>query len=89
MAVLSDADREIALREFLRRTYMEDGDRCDFDQTMIRTALNGLDDWLEAHMSEANLALTQPFRGTANLAQKATLLSCIALRRADVWRETT
>jgi hypothetical protein len=54
-------------------------------QTMSKTeliaAVNAADQWCTDNAASYNLALPQPFRGASSTAQKAALLSIVALRR--------
>jgi hypothetical protein len=55
-------------------------------KTQLRDAVDATDDWIEANQTSFNAALPQPFRGSANLAQKTFLLCYVAMRRAGLLR---
>jgi hypothetical protein len=84
MAALSDADRHIALREFMRKAFMETGAKADFDVIAIRAAVDALDAWIDSNAAAINAALPLPFRTAASLQQKALLLAHVALKRGDI-----
>lgn len=50
-------------------------------KTDLAAAVAAADQWVTDNATAFNLALPQPFRGTATAAQKAALLSYVALRR--------
>lgn len=52
----------------------------------LAAAVAATDDWIEANASEYNLALPQPFRGSATAQQKTLLLCFVAMRRAGLLR---
>ena len=84
MAVLSDADRDIALREMVRLAFEELRQRADFDTVALRTAVNEIDDFLESNSTAINNAFSQPFRGNASAKLKALVVAYVALQRAGV-----
>lgn len=84
MAVLTNAEREDALREFLRRAFHETGATCNFDTVALRAAVDALDAWIETNGTAVNAALPEPFKSEGTLAQKSVLFSAVALKRAEV-----
>jgi hypothetical protein len=56
------------------------------DKIALRAAVDATDQWIEDNASSFNTALPQPFRGSANLAQKTLLFCYVAMRRGGVLR---
>lgn len=52
----------------------------------LRAAVDATDQWIEDNASAFNAALPQPFRGSANLAQKTLLFCYVAMRRSGALR---
>lgn len=84
MALLSDAERNTALRELVRRAFVEIGERADFDTDTLRVAINEIDDFLEANSTAINNAFSQPFRNAASPSLKALVVAFVALKRSGV-----
>jgi len=84
MAVLSDADRKIAAREFIRQTFERLAQTAALDTVDIKAAIDAADDWADANAASFNTALPVPFRTTATVAQKALLLAYVCMKRAGV-----
>lgn len=56
----------------------------DLTKPDITAAVAAVDDWAEANATAYNNALPQPFRSTANAAQKALVLAYVCMRRAGI-----
>lgn len=84
MAVLNDADRQIALRQFVRKTYSELARRADFDSSLLRTNIDNTDAFIESIQSSYNNSLTPAFRTNATLEEKTLMFCYVALRRAGI-----
>lgn len=84
MAVLSDAERRVALQHFVRRTFVEMGQRSDFDTNALSDALAAADGWIDANAGSYNNALPAAFRTNATVQQKTLLFCYVALKRAGV-----
>ena len=84
MTVLSDVDRNTALREFVHKAYAELAQRANFDVALLRQAINETDAWIDSNATSYNNALNATFRTSAS-AQEKTLMFCyVALKRAGV-----
>ena len=77
MAVLVDADRALVLTQWMRQN-RED---CGVTKADVRAAVDALDLYLDTNATAINTAIPQPARGALTSAQKARLLSLVALRR--------
>jgi len=77
MAVLVDADRALVLTQWMRQN-RED---CGVTKADVRAAVDALDTFLDTNATAINTAIPQPARGALTSAQKARLLSLVALRR--------
>lgn len=84
MALLSDVDRTIALREFVRKTYIELSRRQGFDSNVLRTNVDNTDAFIESIQNSYNNTLTAGFRTNATLEEKTLLFCYVALKRAGV-----
>lgn len=84
MALLSDADRNVALRIFVRKTYGELARRSDFDVAVLRTNIDNTDAFIESIQTSYNNSLTSGFRTSASLEEKTLMFCYVALRRAGV-----
>lgn len=84
MAVMSDADRAKSARVFARRVYSNDA--CNLSHADILAAVVALDAAFEdvptnlpnqaqSVANNLNILLPDPFKATANVTQKATLLA--------------
>jgi hypothetical protein len=77
VAVLSDGDRAAVWLQWMRLN----AEGCGITKADLRAAVNALDDFLDTNASAINTAIPQPARGSLSAAQKARLLSLVALRR--------
>ena len=84
MAALSDADRQIATRAWIRRTFEELGGTATVTTVDIKAAIDALDDFLTSNETAINNAIPQPARGALTTTQKAMLVAYVAMRRAGV-----
>lgn len=84
MAVLSDADRKIAAREFIRFAFEQLAQTAIMDTATIKAAVDAADDWCDTNAAAFNTALPTAFKNTASVAQKNILLAYVALKRANV-----
>ena len=50
----------------------------------LRSAINAVDDWVEANQTAFNTAIPQPARGALSTRQKAALLMLVCERRFGV-----
>ncbi len=78
MAVLPELDRARALIGLMRQEQISG----NYSKADLRAALDATDAWIEANQSSFNVALPQPFRNQATLADKTLLFCYVALRRA-------
>jgi hypothetical protein len=78
MAVLSDSDRAIVHRDYMRAETTPFGSITKAD---LRAAVNGLDDYLNTNAAAINNAIPQPARNQLTTAQKALLLRFVITRR--------
>jgi hypothetical protein len=77
MAVLADADRAAVWSQWMHLN-RED---CSITKADLRAAVDALDVFLDNNAAAINSAIPQPARGALTAAQKARLLSLVALRR--------
>jgi hypothetical protein len=84
MAVMTDADRQIAAREFIRKTFEQLSQTATMDTAAIKAALDATDDWVDANAASYNAALPLPFRTTATAAQKNLMVAYCTMKRAGV-----
>lgn len=81
MALTLD-EKKGALKEFVRKAFLETGALCEFDTVDLLAAADAVDSWTETNQGSYNAALPDPFKSTASLEQKTLLLCFIALKRA-------
>jgi len=84
MAVLSDSDRQLTAREWVRKIFVELGATATMDHATIKAAADAADQWADDNAASFNSALPVAFRTTATTAQKTLLLSYVILRRAGI-----
>ncbi len=82
MTVLSNADRKIATRKFIREVFVRLNQTAQLDTIEVRLLIDGIDDGLEAAASSINQAIDPSVRSKATLSQKALATAFVALRRA-------
>lgn len=81
MAVLSDAERVRVWRAWMRKN----AEACGFNKTLLRTAVDATDDWIDQNAASFNLALPVGIRGAGSTTAQKTLLFCyVALNRAGL-----
>lgn len=83
MAVLIDADRVVVWRRIMARLSQSRAPLA-LTKADLRAAVNAVDAWLEANATSYNTAIPQPARTVMSVAQKAELLSAVALRKFEV-----
>lgn len=84
MAVLSDSDRHVASRAWIRKVFVEANATATMDHTAIKAAIDATDTWIDGQQANYNAALPAPFQGTATLQQKTLLFCFVALKRAGL-----
>lgn len=84
MAVLSDADRIAAARQWIQRAFVELNTTATLNGAQIKAAVDAADDWADANAASYNSALPTTFRNTATVDQKTLLLSYVILHRAGI-----
>jgi len=77
MAVMSDADRASVWAQWMR----ENTEPCGITKPDLLAAAVALDVFLNDNAGAVNAAIPQPARGILTNAQKARLLSLVALQR--------
>lgn len=80
MALLAELDRARTWAHAMRADGL--GALAGVTKPQLRAALDATDQWIEDNQASYNLALPQPFRGQATLAQKTVLFCLVAMRRA-------
>lgn len=80
MAALSAAERDRVWRAFMRIN----AESTPFTKTVLRTAVDDTDAWIEANQAAFNTALNAAFRTNATLTQKTFLFCFVAMRRAGL-----
>ena len=83
MAVLIDADRLIVWKRIMARL-SQSRVPVSITKADLRAAVNAVDAWIEANSAAFNTAIPQPARAALTAAQKAELLSAVALRKFEV-----
>jgi hypothetical protein len=83
MAALSDADRQIAARNWIHKAFVEANATATFTYTDIKAAADATDAWIDSNQGSYNSALSAPFSG-ATVQQKTLLFCVVALRRAGL-----
>lgn len=83
MAVLIDADRVVVWKRIMARLSQSRAPLA-LTKADLRAAVNAVDAWLEANAASYNTAIPQPARTVMSVAQKAELLSAVALRKFEV-----
>lgn len=81
---LTTPERDQVFRVYMRTV---DAEPCAFVKTVLRTAVDNVDDWCDAAATTVpptsyNAALNVTFRNAATAAQKAALLGLVAWMRA-------
>lgn len=84
MAALSDANRIDTMRQFARKAFQDLGATANMTTADIKSAVDALDDWLEANITTLNAAFPLPFRTTASTQQKALILSFVAMKKGGL-----
>lgn len=84
MAVLSDSDRQLVTRDWVRKIFVELGNTANMDHSTIKAAVDAADQWADDNAAAFNAALPVAFRTTATTAQKTLLLSYVILKRAGI-----
>lgn len=80
MAALTSAERERVHRLLMRR-WSGQREACTFTKAELRAAVDAIDTWLEANATTINQQFPAAFRTTATPAQKAAVLSYVAMTR--------
>ncbi len=84
MAVLSDADRKIAARKFIREVFVGLNQTAQLDTIEVKLLIDGIDGGLEAAAGSINQAIDPLVRSKATTSQKALATAFVALKRAGV-----
>ena len=86
MAILSDADREAAMRRFVARLFVEPNNTAILTSTDVKAAVVAIDNWIDgaAVQTTINAQFPEPFKSTATGAQKAAVLAVVAAHRAGL-----
>jgi hypothetical protein len=84
MAVLTDADRILAARQWIQRVFVELKTTASFHSGQIKAAVDAADDWADANAGSFNTALPTAFRNGATTEQKTLLLCYVILRRSGL-----
>jgi hypothetical protein len=84
MAILSDSDRQLVARDWVRKIFVELANTANMSHTNIKAAVDAADQWADDNATAFNNALPVPFRTTATTAQKTLLLSYVILKRAGI-----
>lgn len=82
MAALSAENRR-RIWAHVMRTWPQSLGPIPVDKPGLRAVVDAVDDWVEANQPSFNVALPQPFRGTATPEMKTFVLSCVIERRAS------
>lgn len=77
MAELTATQRRDLWTEFMR----VNADAIAISKVDLRAAVDAVDTWLDANAAALNAAIPQPARGSLTTAQKARILSLVALKR--------
>lgn len=77
MAELTNAQRRDVYARFMR----ENREPFTLAKASLRLAVDAADAWLDANAASFNTAIPQPARAALSTAQKARLLSMVALKR--------
>lgn len=64
-----------------QRELSREFEECSASKTDLRSALNAIDDFLDAHASDFNSAIPQPARSELTASQKARLFMFVMRRR--------
>lgn len=84
MAILDEADRVEVWAELMRK-YSRDGETIGaITKADLRTAVDALDDFMNANAATINNALPEPAKAVLTPAQKALMLSFVVLKRYKV-----
>ena len=81
MPAMVEADRKAVWTEFMQVVSRRAEAFGALTKADLRAAVNALDDYLVTNASAINQAIPQPARGALTAAQKAELLSAVALKR--------
>jgi len=84
MAVLSDADRQVATRAFVRQVFVQMANTATLDHTDLKAAVDATDSWIDTNAAAYNLTLPTAARTTLTATQKTLLFCYVALRRAGL-----
>jgi hypothetical protein len=84
MAILSDSDRQLVARDWVRKIFVELATTANMSHASIKSAVDAADQWADDNATAFNSALPVPFRTTATTAQKTLLLSYVILKRAGI-----
>jgi hypothetical protein len=81
---LTTGERDQVFRAYMR---VVDAEPCAFVKTVLRTAVDNVDDWCDAAATAVpptsyNAALNVTFRNAATATQKSALLGLVAWMRA-------
>lgn len=83
MPVLIDSDRVMVWKRIMARLSQSRAP-LGITKADLRAAVDAVDAWLEANAASYNTAIPQPARAAMTPAQKAELLSAVALRKFEV-----
>ncbi len=83
MAALIDAERIVVLKRLMARLSIT-RTPISISKTELKAAVDAVDNWIEANAASYNSAIPQPARSNLTVAQKAELLSAVALRKFEV-----
>lgn len=85
MAVMSDADRQEATREAIKRLFVESGSTAFTDTDDLKACVDATDQWIDDNASSYVAALpTGEFKSNSTGSQKTILFAYVAFKRAGL-----
>jgi len=79
---MTPAERKIAVKQFVRKVFVEADATANLDVTDIDALIEDLDTYLDLNAAVINLAIRAGVRGKATTPQKAMGMAYCALKRA-------
>lgn len=84
MAALTEEQRQDAMRQLVRKMFVEANETAQLTTTEVLAMVGGLDDFIEANAAAINTAIPAGVRAKATLAQKALAVAYVAMKRGGV-----
>lgn len=80
MAILTDEEKNIIVRKFIRKAYEELRGIATVDVDDLKVAAQETENWISANQASFVASLNEPFRSNSTAAQKTLLFTAVLLK---------